>query len=63
MCSGSAAALFSYDLIERGIQLARSEFFSAFYFFSTIPPVGISVTKYILLLLLLSFCIVRLLVS
>jgi hypothetical protein len=63
VCSGSSPALFSNDLIERGIQLARSEFFSAFYFFSTIPPVRIPVTKDILLLLLFGFRVFCRLVS
>jgi len=63
MCPGSAPALFSNDLIERGIQLARCEFFPAFYLFPTVPPVGIPVTKDILLLLLLSFRVLRRLIS
>ncbi len=53
MCPGSTPALLSNDLVERGVQLARSEFLSAFYLFSAIPPVGIPIAKDILLLLLL----------
>jgi hypothetical protein len=63
VCSGSAPALFSNDLIERGIKFARGEFLSAFYLFSAIPPVGIPVAKNILLLLLFGLRIFRRLVS